>query len=135
MNLVFADTSGWLAIVIKSDSLREKAVKVYLELLADGCNFVTHEAVILEVGNGLSNIKTRDIAVKLKESVEESSRIESVSLSPELVKAGWKLYAERADKNWGIVDCISFIVMQRYGIVEASTADRHFEQAGFIKLL
>lgn len=135
MKKVFADTSGWLAIVLKSDSFHKKAVQIYLELLASEYSFVTHEGILLEVGNGLSSAKTRDVALKLKDSIEKSTRIELVSLSPELLEAGWKLYAERPDKDWGIVDCISFIVMQRQNITEALTADRHFKQAGFIKLL
>lgn len=35
------------------------------------------------------------------------------------------------DKQWGLVDCISFVVMRERGIDEALTADHHFVQAGF----
>jgi len=45
------------------------------------------------------------------------------------------LYQNRPDKNWSLTDCISFVVMQEHGITEALTADRHFEQAGFVPLL
>lgn len=135
MKKIFADTSGWLALVVKSDFLHEKAIKMYQALLDKDCNFVTHGGVLLEIGNGLSGVNSRNIALKLKESFEKSLRIELVSLSDELIEEGWKLYAERPDKDWGIVDCISFIVMQRQHITEALTADKHFEQAGFSKLL
>ena len=135
MKKVFADTSGWLEIVGKSDSLHEKAVQIYMELLASDCNFVTHEGILLEIGNSLSKAKTRNVALKLKESIEKSSRIKLVALSPELIDAGWKLDAERNDKDWGIMDCISFVLMNDLRISEALTADRHFKQAGFIKLL
>jgi uncharacterized protein len=135
MKTVFADTSGWLAIVVKSDSLHEKAVKIHLRLLKSGYKPVIHEAILLEIGNSLSSVKARNIAVKLKENIENSSRIEVISLMPELIERRWKLYAERTDKDWGIVDCISFVVMNDFGITEALTADRHFKQAGFTKLL
>ena len=39
------------------------------------------------------------------------------------------------DKEWGITDCISFVVMQDLGLVEALTTDEHFKQAGFRSLL
>ncbi|MFM5956954.1 MAG: PIN domain-containing protein, partial [Dolichospermum sp.] len=42
---------------------------------------------------------------------------------------------QREDKEWGLVDCISFIVMQDRGITDALTADTHFQQAGFRALL
>ena len=135
MKVIFADTSGWLAIVVKSDSLHEKAVEIYLRLLKSNCRFIIHDAIMLEIGNSLSGSKFRNTVVKLKESIEKSNRIETVSLSPELIERGWKLYAERLDKDWGIVDCISFVLMNDLGITEALTADRHFEQAGFTKLL
>jgi hypothetical protein len=34
-----------------------------------------------------------------------------------------------------MTDCISFVVMQERGIVEALTTDHHFQQAGFRALL
>lgn len=135
MKKVFADTSGWLALVVKSDFLHEKAVEIYQNLLNQNYDFVTHDGILLEVGNSLSSVKARNTALKLKENIENSSRIELVSLSPELIESGWKLYAERLDKDWGIIDCISFVVMQRYGVTEALTTDKHFKQAGFTKLL
>lgn len=135
MKEVFADPSGWLALVVKSDFLHEKAVEIYQNLLNQNSDFVTHDGILLEVGNSLSSVKARNTALKLKENIENSSRIELVTLSPELIESGWKLYAERLDKDWGIIDCVSFVVMQRHGITEALTADQHFEQAGFIKLL
>jgi uncharacterized protein len=135
MKYVFTDTSGWLAIVNSGDVYHGKAVKIYQTLLENGCRFVLHEAILLELGNSLSGVKARNLAIQLKENIENSNRIEVVPISPELYQAGWKLYAERLDKDWGIVDCISFIVMERFGIAEALTADKHFEQAGFIKLL
>lgn len=135
MKKVFADPSGWLALVVKSDFLHEKAVEIYQNLLNQNSDFVTHDGILLEVGNSLSSVKARNTALKLKENIENSSRIELVTLSPELIESGWKLYAERLDKDWGIIDWVSFVVMQRHGITEALTADQHFEQAGFIKLL
>jgi predicted nucleic acid-binding protein len=35
------------------------------------------------------------------------------------------------DKNWSFTDCISFIVMEQEGLIDALTGDHHFEQAGF----
>jgi hypothetical protein len=45
------------------------------------------------------------------------------------------LFRQRADKAWGLTDCISFVVMREREIPEALTADEHFEQAGFVALL
>ena len=52
-----------------------------------------------------------------------------------LFHAGLELYLARPDKDWSLTDCISFVVMEREGITDALTGDKHFEQAGFVALL
>ena len=44
-------------------------------------------------------------------------------------------YEKRGDKEWGLTDCISFIVMDENDLKEAFTTDDHFQQAGFRALL
>jgi uncharacterized protein len=39
------------------------------------------------------------------------------------------------DKEWGLTDCVSFVVMQERKLTHALTTDRHFSQAGFADLL
>jgi hypothetical protein len=45
------------------------------------------------------------------------------------------LFCNRRDKEWGMVDCVSFVVMQERWLTNALTTDEHFEQAGFRILL
>ncbi len=47
----------------------------------------------------------------------------------------WNLCKGRPDKAWSLVDCTSFVIMQQLNIQIALTTDRHFEQAGFTRLL
>jgi len=37
-------------------------------------------------------------------------------------------------KGWSLTDCISFVIMNEYGVSEAWSGDRHFSQAGFTLL-
>jgi len=46
-----------------------------------------------------------------------------------------ELYRQRPDKEWGLTDCLAFVVMRQRGLTEALTSDEHFEQAGFKALL
>ena len=39
------------------------------------------------------------------------------------------------DKSYSLCDAISFLLMRERGVEEALTTDRHFEQAGFRRLL
>jgi uncharacterized protein len=64
-----------------------------------------------------------------------TNKVYIVPATRELVQQGIDLYLNRDDKNWSLTDCISFVVMQDQQLTEALTADRHFEQAGFVALL
>jgi predicted nucleic acid-binding protein len=104
-------------------------------LVADKRRFVTHHGVLLEIGNALSSTHLRLLTIKWKAKLDDSKTVKIVELNDYLYQAGWRLYANRQDKDWGIVGCISFMLMEKEQIREALTADRHFEQAGFVKLL
>jgi uncharacterized protein len=46
-----------------------------------------------------------------------------------------QLDGERPDKEWGLTDCVSFLVMQDRGLTDALTTDEPFQPAGFRALL
>ncbi|MCP4699009.1 MAG: type II toxin-antitoxin system VapC family toxin [Gammaproteobacteria bacterium] len=58
-----------------------------------------------------------------------------VSVDTVLFHKALTLYRERGDKDWGLTDCISFVVMREQELTEAMTTDRHFVQAGFRALM
>ena len=133
--LTFVDASGWIALVNRNDGLHQQAVRLFQQRLDEGGGFVTSSVVLLEVGNWLSAVPLRPLASRLLERIEHSQRIEVVELTSELCRKGWQLYGQRVDKEWGAIDCISFIIMQERSLLEALTGDRHFEQPGFSALL
>ena len=58
-----------------------------------------------------------------------------VNVDTPLLTRALQLYRDRSDKAWGLTDCISFVVMQEQGLMDAVTADEHFLQAGYRALL
>lgn len=77
----------------------------------------------------------RKAAIELLESPEGDPTVEIIPVSEELYKRAFELYRERPDKEWGVTDRISFVVMRGRGIQAALTTDEHFEQAGSQTLL
>lgn len=132
---VFLDTSYAIALVSPQDYYHAKAVEIAEILEAESINLITTQAILLEIGNALSKLKYRQVSISLLNSIEIDPKIEVISLSNELYQEAFKLYCQRQDKEWGLVDCVSFVVMKKYRIKEALTADIHFQQAGFIPLL
>jgi predicted nucleic acid-binding protein len=100
-----------------------------------GTEIVTTRAVLLEIGNALSKLRYRQAAVRLLIALESDPKVNIVPLSESLYARATQLYSERPDKEWGLTDGVSFLVMQDCGIIEALTTDEHFQQAGFRALL
>ncbi len=132
---VFLDTSFAIALSSITDQHHIKALALATQLETRQTRLVTTEAILLEIGNALSKSQYRNSAVQLLESLESDPNVEIISLTKDLYLAGFSLFKQRHDKQWGLVDCVSFIVMQNRGITDALTADSHFQQAGFRALL
>ncbi len=135
MTEVFLDASYAIALSSVKDQYHQRAVMLSEKLETEATHLLTTRAVILEIGNALSKQKYRNAAIELLTSLAEDPTVETVPLSEELFERGFRFYQSRQDKEWGITDCISFVVMQERGLTEALTTDEHFLQAGFRTLL
>jgi uncharacterized protein len=131
----FLDSSYAIALAASTDQLHKRAMELAKELETNPRLLVTTRAVLFEIGNALSKQRYRAAAVSLLTSIESDSSIRVVEINHDLYQAALTLLADRADKNWGLTDCASFVVMKELGISEALTADAHFEQAGFRAML
>ena len=132
MTKIFVDTAFVLAIVNKRDGLHQKA-----NGLAEKFGprpWLTTDLVLYEVGNALAR-NSKPQAERIINDFLQSDGVEIVSASPDLFRQGFALYCDFADKTWGLIDCVSFVVMKEHNIVEALTNDRHFQQAGFKALM
>ncbi|MBW4441021.1 MAG: type II toxin-antitoxin system VapC family toxin [Plectolyngbya sp. WJT66-NPBG17] len=135
MPKIFLDTSFAIALSAITDQNHIRAVQLADQLEVDKTQLVTTQAILLEIGNALSKRKYRIAAIQLLESLKADSNVEIVRLSSQLYSAAFQLFRSREDKEWGLVDCISFTVMTEQGISDALTTDEHFNQAGFRALL
>ena len=135
MTEVFLDTSFAIALASSTDEYHEKAEDLAAEIGLRKTRLVTTRAILLEIGNRLARLRYRKEAVRVLSSLETSPGVEILPLSEDLYWRGLDLFRKRPDKEWGLVDCISFQVMQDRGITQSLTTDGHFEQAGFRALL
>jgi len=132
---VFLDAAYAIALSVPKDHWHKLAVILADELESAGTQMITTHAVMLEIGNALSKQKYRHVAVKLLQSLEEDPNVTIIPMSENLYDEAFRLYRERSDKEWGLTDCVSFIIMRNRNISEALTTDEHFRQAGFQVLL
>lgn len=134
-NEVFLDTGFVIALSVPNDRLHDKAVQLADQIESEGIRVITTRAVMLEIGNALSKSRYRPAAVKLFDALEADPNVEILPLSEDLFSRAVDLFRERSDKEWGLIDCVSFVVMKDHEITEALTSDEHYEQSGFRALL
>jgi hypothetical protein len=132
MSFLFADTFYFLALLSPQDAGHLKAQQFGEK---NDRPLLTTSWVLTEVADGLADTRNRHLARQLYFDLQNDPLDQVVSATQKLFERGLALYDNRPDKNWSLTDCISFVVMQDHGITEALTADRHFEQAGFVPLL
>ena len=135
MSRVFLDTSYAVALATPKDEHHRRALALTADIQRRGTRVLTTRAVLLEIGNSLSKRWYRASGAILLRLFEADPRVEIVPLSEDLYRRGFEMFAQRRDKEWGLVDCLSFIVMQDHRVFDSLTTDEHFEQAGFRALM
>lgn len=132
---LFLDASYVIALAAPADQYHQRARLQSQRIRAERTRLVTTTAVAVEIGNALAKQRLRSIGARMLRGLRIDPTIELLPLSDSLYEAGVDLYLTRPDKDWGLTDCISFVVMRERGITDALTSDDHFRQAGFRPLL
>ncbi len=132
MNLIFADTFYFLALLNRDDAAHPRARTLSDELTEP---ILTTAWVLTEVADAMAGPGLRQIFLHLLETLKADPNCTIVPPTEALFEQGVKLYGDRPDKDWSLTDCTSFVVMRQHDMVRALTGDRHFEQAGFQALL
>ena len=132
MNRTFADTFYFLALLNPKDAAHAGAVAAARNIQGQ---LVTTAWVLTELADAMSAPENRQEFISTLEDLRQNPAVTIVPPDSSLFDQAIELFARRADKAWSLTDCISFVVMQRQGITEALTGDKHFQQAGFVALL
>lgn len=131
---LLVDTSYAVALVSTRDQYHRVANRLADQFHARA-KLVFTQAVCLEIGSSLAELPHRRAAVELLTGIRSDPGVVIVPMSDDLYTEALTLFANRPDKEWSLIDCISFVVMRRRGITSALTSDGHFAQAGFEPLM
>jgi predicted nucleic acid-binding protein len=137
MSELFADTSGWGSLFDPTQPFHTLAANIYRTARLQGRKVVTTNYILAELVALLTSPLriARPRVVALLDGLKLSPFVEVVHMDLALDREAWNLLRSRLDKEWSLVDCASLVLMKQRSIVEALTADHHFEQAGFVRLL
>ena len=135
MQVVFVDTSAWVALNSKRDALHTSAIQLNRQLLSEGCRYVTSNFVIDETLTTIRMQVSHAAAVDFGERLRQSKVIDVVHVDDEIEDKAWDIFKSYADKDFSFTDCTSFVIMQLLDLTDALTHDHHFVQFGFAALL
>jgi predicted nucleic acid-binding protein len=132
---LFVDSCFLIALLNPKDDLHESAEQANKKF--EDSQFVTTDFILVEVLSFFagSRPELRAGAARLVEALMGNPNFKVVPATRELFLKGLELFKSRKDKEYSLVDCISFVVMRRDGIQQALTSDHHFEQEDFKSLL
>lgn len=133
----FVDTSGWGNLFDTTQPHHTQTASLYRTARQQGQRLITTNYVLIELVALLTSPLRvpRPRLIGFVSSIKVSPYVEVVFVDASLDQQAWQLLANRQDKEWSLVDCASFVVMQKRNIYQALTTDHHFEQAGFVRLL
>ena len=135
MNPVFLDTSGLIALVNSDDQWHATAEIAWRGLIKSQAPLIITSLVLIEIGDGLARIRFRQLAIDLHDRLLASPQVDVVQTTSDDEARGWELFGQRGDKEWGVTDCISMVVMRRRIVTDVFSSDSDFAQAGFKILL
>jgi len=133
MNVVFADTSYWIALLNPKDNHHSNALALS-KIFGKG-SIVTSELVLTELLNAFARFgpRVRKAACDLVDEIHANAEV--VPMTTARFAKAVELYRSRLDKKWSLTDCASFQIMKSMSISEALSTDADFVQAGFQALL
>jgi predicted nucleic acid-binding protein len=127
--IVFADTSALFALLVRDDSMHDRARANFAHFVENNTQLLTSSYVLVET----LTLLQRRVGI---EAVWEFNRrilpILDVVWADERwhIQAMQRLHAERG-RSASLTDCLSFEIMEVCGIYTAFTFDSHFIESGF----
>ncbi|HEU4558197.1 MAG TPA: PIN domain-containing protein [Longimicrobium sp.] len=99
------DTSFAVALVTKADQYHDTAKRLS-DYIRRRFRLVVTQAVCLEIGNALADARNRATGVRLLSELRSDKGV---------VDEAFSLFSKRPDKEWSLIDCVSFVVMNERG--------------------
>ena len=133
-NVIFVDTSAWMALADKDDSHHKEAASAYYSLLKTQRSLVTSHLVIAEAYMIILKELGHRPALDFLERIKASPRILKIYSNEDIEAEAEEILAQYRDQDFSYTDAVSFVIMKRQKIRKAFCFDKHFITGGFVKV-
>ncbi|HEX2209073.1 MAG TPA: PIN domain-containing protein [Longimicrobium sp.] len=108
---IFIDTWFILALLNARDADHDEAKRL-LPRIRSAATLVTTDAILLEACNGLAKYN-RAGAAQFARTCYRDATFQVIQVDRRLVESALRRYEGVSDKDWGLTDCLSFVVHAR----------------------
>jgi uncharacterized protein len=105
---------------------RHEAARAWINSNRD--RLVTSDSIVDEVLTLITARYRRQTAIRAGHVLFSQELSGLIQLTDEDKGRAWGIFRSHSDKRWSFTDCTSFALMQRLGISNAFSFDRHFSQ-------
>jgi predicted nucleic acid-binding protein len=132
---VFIDTMGWACLLDRCEAKHEETARLMAEWGQMRRSLVTTDYVVDETVTLLMARRAGGVLGDFFELIEHSAALTLTPVGPGRFREACGYVLKHRDQGYSFTDVTSFIVMNELGMSDALTDDRHFEKAGFRRLL
>ena len=126
---------GWFCLLDRRQAKHGEAAMLMAECAKLRRPLVTTDYVVDETATLLVARRACGLLGEFFELIEQSSALTLTPVGPGRFREACGYLLKHRDQGYSFTDVTSFIVMRELEISDALTDDRHFEQAGFRRLL
>lgn len=128
---VFVDTSAFYALFNPRDQNHKVAGSCLVDLHRRSVALMTTNLVLFEAYVLVHARTGRRGLLRFRDVLAKSRWLRRVVVDAACEGQAWKLLERESDKDYSLVDAVSFVVMRANKIESAFAFDAHFRQAGF----
>jgi predicted nucleic acid-binding protein len=126
---IFVDTSALLAVLDQSDGNHPAAKARWIEIVNGEDELISHNYILVETSAVVLRRLGLEAVRVFERDVVPVLRLIWVTREVHEASVGAHLVASR--RTLSLVDCVSFEIMRRTGVLVAFAFDRHFQEYGY----
>lgn len=127
--IVFADTSGLFAYLVKNDYMYVRAKKIFQSFAKNNTRLLTSSYVLLETTALLQRRVGMEAVLDFQDKI--MPLLEIVWVDADWHGKALNRLVSLNRKKVSLVDCLSFVIMEAREIQIAFSFDEHFKENGF----
>src|SRR2546423_619933 len=132
---VLVDTSGFYALLIRSDSKHAQAVRWLEDFRNSGQYAVTTDYIVDETATLFLARSVQHLIQPFFRMLQESAALSMLYVDEARFRQSKDQFLKHLDQEYSFTDCTSMVVMKELSVKIALTKDSHFRKAGFRALL